>query len=363
MAIKEKAHEWYKKFERPVSSLSFIFGFIVDSLTLRRIDAFRDNLWIVFLLAVAGLFIALTHIQEGEIGDEVNPSKKHFWYVNIIQFAFGGLLSAYLVFYFRSADIFSTWPFILILALAIVANEVFKNHYVRFSFQISLLFLSIYAFAIFLVPVLTHKIGWWIFLLSGVISLSLLMLFILILYRFIKEELIKSKKIILSSVAGIFALINILYFTNLIPPIPLSLKDAGVYYSIQKNSAGNYDVTYESYDWRRYFKMYPEFKHVAGTPVYVYSAIFSPKELNLAIIHEWQHYDESLGEWGKGTPIKLSVVGGRGEGFRTYSSRSNLAPGKWRIIIKTEQGQTIGHVRLNLVPVSVEPILISDVKK
>jgi hypothetical protein len=363
MLLLEKTRSLYSRFERPVSSLSFVFGFIVDSLTLRRIDAFRDNLWIVCLLAVAGLFIALTHIQEGEIGDESNPSKKHFWYVNLIQFAFGGLLSAYLVFYFRSTDFFSTWPFILIIALAVIANEVFKNHYVRFSFQISLFFLSVYAFAIFLIPVLLHKIGSWIFLLSGAISLTFIAIFSLILSRFIKKELIESKKMILSSIFGIFVLINFLYFTNLIPPIPLSLKDAGAYHSIQKNSDGNYNVTYEDYGWRGYFKLYPEFKEIAGSPVYVYSAIFSPKKLNLTVVHEWEHYNTEQNKWVMERAIALPVVGGRDGGFRTYSMRSSLTPGKWRVVIKTKQGQTIGHVRFNIVPVDTEPKLVSGLKQ
>lgn len=363
MFLLEKTRSLYEKFERPISSLSFVFGFIVDSLTLKRVDTLRDNLWVAFLLFIAGLFIALTHIQEREIGDEKDPSKRHFWYVNIIQFAFGGLLSTFLVFYFRSADLFSTWPFILLIVLAVAANEYFKNHYVRFSFQISFFFLSVYAFAIFLVPVLLRKIGAWVFIFSGTISLALIALFILILYRFIKDELVKSKKMIFSSVVGIFLIINFLYFTNLIPPIPLSLKDAGIYYSVQKDAAGNYRVTHEAYDWKKYFKLYPEFKQTIGSPIYAYSAIFSPKELNVTILHEWQHYDTKQGKWVTERTISLPVIGGREGGFRTYSSRSNLAAGKWRVAIKTSQGQTIGHVRFNNVITATTPTLVTEIKK
>lgn len=363
MALAEKTLNLYGRFERPISSLSFVFGFVLDAFTLRRVDTPRENAWILLLLFIAGLFIAIIHAREGEAGDEHNPNKAHFWYVNILQFAFGGLLSAFLVFYFRSADLFSSWPFILLLILAVVANEYFKNHYVRFSFQISFFFLSVYAFTIFAVPVVLHKIGHFIFLLSGLASLSVISLYILILSRFIKKDLMESKKTISLLIAGIFAFINFLYFTNIIPPIPLSLKDAGVYHSIQKNQEGNYDVTYENYGWEGYFKLYPEFKEVAGSPVYVYSAIFSPKELNLTISHEWQHYNEAQNRWVTERVISLPVVGGREGGFRTYSARSSLAPGKWRVAIKTEQGQTIGRVRFNNVLVDVTPVLVNSVKR
>lgn len=158
---------FYGRFERPISSLSLIFGFVFDALTLKRVDTIWENIWIVAHLVIVGVFITLIHLQMNEKGGEANPKKAHFWYVNILQFFFGGILSTYLVFYFRSTDILTTWPFIFVLVLAFLANESLKRHYIRLSFQISLFFLSIYSFAIFLVPVLTHQIGARIFLISG----------------------------------------------------------------------------------------------------------------------------------------------------------------------------------------------------
>ncbi|MFA4975777.1 MAG: DUF2914 domain-containing protein [Candidatus Paceibacterota bacterium] len=359
----EKTRNWYGRFERPISSLSLISGFIFDIVTLKRLDTFWENSWIFGHIIIVGLFIALIHMEEKEAGDEENPEKKHFWYVNILQFFFGGLLSAYLVFYFRSADIFVTWPFILILVIAFIANESLKRHYVRFSFQISLFFLSVYSFVIFLIPIILHKIGPSIFLLSGLISLIVISLFVLILFYFKKSEFKESKKMILSLIVGITILINFLYFTNLIPPIPLSLKDAGVYHFIQKNQNGNYLVTYEDYGWQNYFKLYQDFKKTPESPIYVYSAIFSPKNLNLNIIHEWEHYNENQNKWVIGTTINLSVIGGRDGGFRTYSMRSNLEYGKWRVNVKTLSGQMIGRIRFNIIPVEIEPILINEVKE
>ncbi len=348
---------FYGRFERPISSGSLVLGFVFDALTLKRVDTFWENIWILVHIVVVAIFIILIHSQKGESGDEANPSKKHFWYVNILQFFFGGLLSTYLVLYFRSADFFATWPFILFLALAFIANESLKRHYVRLSFQISLFFLSIYSFMIFLIPVLIHKIGTWVFLLSGLFSLFFIILFIFILFYFTKEKFSQSKKLIVYSISGIFILVNLLYFTNLIPPIPLSLKNAGPYHSIQRNSSGNYDATFEDQDWKSYFKLYPNFNMTTGAPVYVYSSIFSPADLNLTIVHEWQHYDENQNDWVTESEINLSLLGGREEGFRTYSVRNNLSSGKWRVKIKTKSGQVVGQTRFNIVPVGVEVIL------
>ncbi len=354
---------WYGKFERPISSGSLILGFIFDALTLKRVDTLFENIWILAHLVIVAIFIILIHTEKSEVNDEKNPSKKHFWYVNILQFFFGGLFSTYLVLYFRSADIFSTWPFILLLAVAFIANESMKRYYVRLSFQIGLLFLSIYSFAIFLVPVILNKIGAQIFLLSGLVSLALIILFIKILFHFIKDKFEQGesslkilKKRISYLISGIFILFNILYFTNLIPPIPLSLKDAGVYHSVGKNRFGNYIATTEDQGWLGYFKLYPDFKIINGQPVYVFSAIFSPSNFNLIIVHEWQHYDETQNKWITESLINLPVVGGRDGGFRTYSARKNIPAGKWRVNRKTIQNQTIGTARFNIIPVETEII-------
>lgn len=353
---------FYGRFERPISSLSLIFGFVFDALTLKRVDTIWENIWIVAHLVIVGVFITLIHLQMNEKGGEANPKKAHFWYVNILQFFFGGILSTYLVFYFRSTDILTTWPFIFVLVLAFLANESLKRHYIRLSFQISLFFLSIYSFAIFLVPVLTHQIGARIFLISGFLSLIFITIFLAILFFFIKDRFTESKKLIVFLILGIFLLVNLLYFTNLIPPIPLSLKDAGIYHSVVRNTDGNYDVTSEDYGWKGYFTLYPDFKEVSGEPVYAFSAIFSPKGLNITIVHEWQHYDQVQNKWTTERVINLPVVGGRDGGFRTYSVRTNLALGKWRVNVKTTQNQTIGQIRFNIVTSLTAPALVDMVK-
>ncbi len=366
MMFVDPIRNFYGRFERPISSMSLVGGFLFDALTLKRLDTLWENIWILAHLLLVAIFIVLIHVQESTEGDETNPSKKHFWYVNLLQFFFGGILSTYLVFYFRSTDILTTWPFILLLVVAFWANESLKRHYVRFSFQISLFFLSIYSFAIFLVPIILHKMGVGIFLLSGILSLVFIFCFIATLFYFIKERSVRdryeSKRMILALISGIYILVNILYFTNLIPPIPLSLKDAGAYHQIEKTPDGNYSVQYEDHGWKTYFDLYPDFNQIPGSPVYVYSAIFSPSNLNLTIHHEWQYYDEITKKWRTESVINLPVIGGRDGGFRTYSMRTNLKAGKWRVNIENASGQVIGHERFRIVKSETTPPLSTETK-
>ncbi len=352
-----KVTNWYGRYERPISSLSLVGGFVFDALTLKRVDMFWENLWIFGHVFVIAFCIILTNSLENSPGDEADPEKVHFWLVNTLQFFFGGLLSVFLVFYFRSAELSSSWPFILILGIAFWANESLKRHFVRLTFQLSLFFLSIFCCFIYMVPVVIHKIGAGPFLIAGFLSLLLMLIFLHILVRFSREKFYRSRKMVAISITCIFLSMNILYFTNLIPPIPLSLKDSGVFHSISKNSSGAYTAFYEDYGWRSMLQVYTNFHYKAGDTVYAYSAVFSPSSLDLSILHEWQHYDESKGDWVTYGTSELPVVGGRDGGFRTYSKRSNLAPGLWRVNVETTNGQVIGRLRFDIIPVESSPLL------
>ena len=351
-----KIKNWYSKYERPFSSLSLIGGFIFDALTLKRVDLFWENFWVVAHLVIVGTCIVLINAFEKSEGDEANPSKLHFWLTNIQQFFYGGIWSTYLVFYFRSTDIAAGWPFLLILALSFWANESLKRHFVRLIFQISLYFLAIFSFAIFLVPVLLHKIGPQIFLLAGLLSVAVILLFLFLVFYTSGRKFRANWGLLFGSIVGLYVLVNVLYFFNLIPPIPLSLKTAGVYYSVKKNSLGQYEVLGRGAKFTDYFNLYPNFYQLPGQPVFVYSAIFSPPELNIDVVHEWQHLNTATNNWETINRIPLHIVGGRDGGFRTYSLKTaGLTPGHWRVNVLTTQGQVIGRIRFNLILADVLP--------
>ncbi len=128
------ARSWYARFERPISSLSLISGFVFDALTLVRVDVFWDNFWVAAHLAivtVCAVWINLLNNTPNESGTrpEADPHSLHFWLVNVMQFFFGGLLSVYLVFYFRSGTIATSWPFVFMLGLGFIAKEYVKSRF------------------------------------------------------------------------------------------------------------------------------------------------------------------------------------------------------------------------------------------
>jgi hypothetical protein len=351
---------WYGKFERPISSLSLIGGFVFDAVTLTRVDEFWENFWVGAHLLIVAVCIILINIQENEGENESNPNKLHFWLVNALQWFFGGLLSTYLVFYFRSGTLVVSWPFFVILTAAFIANERLKKHYPRLTFQISLLFLSIMLFSAYIVPVVMGQIGQLMFALSGMVSLVVLALFLWILWLSAREKFKKSRIPLFFSVAGIFIAINILYFYNIIPPLPLSLKDAGIYQSFIVNGPGNYITQSEDQGFFRFLRPADNIHITPGTTLYAYSAIFSPTSFKTSVIHEWQQYDETEKAWTTRSRIILTTVGGGDRGYRTFSLVENVTAGKWRVNVKTPEGQIIGRMDFDVTMVSSTPILLTE---
>jgi hypothetical protein len=356
--ILERAQRFYARIERPFSSISLIGGFVFDALTLTRVDQFWENLWVLGHLAIVTICALIINLMENSSGhDEENPAKLHFWLVNIMQFFFGGIFSTFLVFYFRSGSIATDWPFLALLAVCFIANERLKKHYARLAFQIALLFISYYAFAIYLMPILFHEISTPVFLLSGAASLVAIGLFILVLRKFSHERFVgRAKWFTRGAIVTIFIAVNVLYFYNLIPPLPLSLKDAGIYQSFVVNGPGDYTAQSENQGWFSFFDWSETIQVPPGAPLYAYTAVFSPTNFNTNIVHVWQYYDATQnggsGAWTTQARVSLAVTGGADGGYRTFSLLPSPTAGSWRVNVETPRGQIIGQLRFNVVVTS-----------
>jgi len=353
--------DWYETHERRVSTWSFLGGFFFDALTLQRIDALRDNLWIAINLGIVGICIVLLNKRDNE-SRKSSESSMHFWLFNILQFGFGAVIGSFFIFYFRSATLAVSWPFLFLILGALVANELFQKRYARLVFQLSFFYLSLFLFAIFLVPIFLHRFGPEIFLLSGVVSLALLWLFIQILKRFAREKFRESRVPLIGAIAVIFVGVNILYFTNLIPPIPLSLKEAGIYHTLIRSADGDYTLQGEKKGVQEYFHLRQNVQWLSGETLFAFSAVYSPGSLNTTIVHEWQYEDLETGEWITTTRVPLRLSGGRVDGFRTYSAKSSLTPGPWRVNVSTPRGQIIGRINFLVIPTETKPLLFTTVK-
>lgn len=351
----EELIRWY---ERYISPLSLIAGLLVDNyVLLRRVDLVESNLLLISYLAIAGGGIILINlIESGRL--------RHAWALAVapfipvvVQFAFGGLLSGFVTLYSRSAAFAVSWIFILALAALMVGNERFRKYYVRFSVQIAVYFAVLFSFFNFFLPIIFKQIGPAMFMFSGAASLISITLFLLLLKRIVPETVARDRTKVARTIAVIFLVFNVLYFTNLIPPLPLSLKEAGVYHRVTRVGS-EYHLLAEPVPWyEQYLNYNTTFRRTAGEDTYVYSSIFAPTGLSTVVLHQWQRYDTDTKSWVTTDTVQFTINGGRDGGYRGYSIKSGLSPGEWRVNVLTQYGQTIGRVTFTVVAVSSEPML------
>ena len=101
---------------------------------------------------------------------------------------------------------------------------------------------------------------------------------------------------------------GIILFSNLIPPVPLSIRDAGVYHNVYR-SGGGYVVEAEPKTFWQKFSLSPTVHLVAGQPLYVFTSIYSPTDLDTDIVHEWEYYDATKNQWVSVSKVLFQVLG------------------------------------------------------
>ncbi|MCB9805564.1 DUF2914 domain-containing protein [Candidatus Nomurabacteria bacterium] len=356
--IKEKITQH----ERILLFLSLIFGFIVDSLTLNRADQVLDNIILISQLSLAGGTLLLTFLKkEKEI--------KSFIFLKIqpllpymMQYAFGGLFSGFLVLYIRSGALITSFPFLLTLLVLLISNEFIHEKYPFLTLQTTILFIAVLSYSNMITPVILNQTGTFIFILSTLIALLIISLFVLLLTKVLPKTFSRSKDLLKGSIIITFLVFHFLYFTNIIPPIPLSLKDGGIFHSLTKLPNGDFQVQGEKHEWYRPFKDYNNTFHwTSGETIYAFSAVFTPIEVREKIYHQWSYFDEKALRWIDSDRIPITIYSGRDSGFRGYSQKSAVFTGKWRVDIENEKGQVIGRLRFDIVKSSQKPSLVARV--
>jgi hypothetical protein len=341
---------WY---ERYLSPIALVAGFILDTLYLtRRVDLWQTNALLFSYLVLAALGITLINILE--TGRIRHPRMITMFPLIpvVVQFAFGGLFSGYLSLYSRSASLAVSWLFVLALAFLLIGNERFTRLYVRFPFQVGIYFAALFSFFIFFLPVVFKEIGMLVFLASGAVSIAVIAL-LLAASRLLAPGIARTDWLrAIGAVAVVYAVINGLYFADIIPPLPLSLKDAGVYHSVERQPDGSYLLTAEPRAWYEEYLRYETTYHQGATssaPVYVWSTVFAPTGLSTTIKHQWQRYDEAARIWMTTDSVSFPITGGRDGGYRGYTAKAGVSPGRWRVNVLAEGGKLITRIGFTVV--------------
>jgi hypothetical protein len=332
-----------RPYERHLSAAAMVGGYGFDNVAYGRVDhPITQTLLLVYLLVAAGS-IMLLHYLQAHVEWEGFAAKLRGFLPMLTQFVFGSLWSAFLVFYARSGVLASSWPFLLVLACIFLGNEIFRAYHSRLIFTSVLFFFALLSYAIFMVPVFTRTIGTLTFVLSGVAAALIFLLFVRLLNRLSAARLGEVRWQMLGGAAAVFAAVNGLYFLSVLPPLPLAMQQAGVFHSIKRMGPVYYAMT-ESQHWSVYLGVPPVLHVAGGEPVYVFSAVFAPIKLSTTVVHRWQRYDDVKGRWAAVQSVPYEITGGRGNGYRGYTKKTNPRPGLWRVDVDTIDGRLIGRI-------------------
>jgi hypothetical protein len=340
-----------------MAPFAFLAGFIFDIFTLIRVDAVRDHVFLIGHLLISATGIALVNFgSAGKLRGKF--SEMAAWLAPLmIQFSIGALFSSSVILYWRSGSIAGSWPFLGALAFLLVGNEFFRERYKRFIFHISAYFIALTSYAILALPLVFGKMGPEIFVASSLASLAAVCIAIVLLALILPEIIRGHVRNLALTIGGIFAVFNLLYFTNIIPPIPLALKQLEIAHSVVHTSTG-YEVTFEPQSWTRFIPGKQETYHwVAGTQIFAYSSVFAPTAIQGTIVHHWLYFNPETRSWEEQAKIRFALVGGRDGGYRGYTQKSLITPGSWRVDVKTERGQLLGRVTFTVLEVETMPTL------
>ncbi len=323
---------------------AFLLGFILDNLTLTRVDQVFDNVVLLSYVILAMISIMLLYAGIAErYGERTNLFLKSKAPI-LMQYAFGGLLSGMLIFYGRSSSIADSWPFLCVLLGVIYGNETIKDRSGRMVYNLVIFFTGLFAYVVLIVPVVLGKMGPLIFVGSGALALTIMYLFFQILEKIVPNFIELQKRSVVFFIGLIYITLNFLYFTNIIPPIPLSMKHVGIYHNVVHLENGGYELTHETQEWWSTNKDSDNVFHYSkGDSIYCYASVFAPARLAIDVYHRWEYYDEAKGDWVEHGRYQYSIEGGRGEGYRGYTSIANFREGEWRCTVETERGQVIGR--------------------
>lgn len=314
---------------RYAPAVFFLAGFLWDALTLGRTIKTVDLFILLgYLIGAAAILMA--------IGRGV--TFRYSQYMNsVLQFFFGGIFSALCIFYFLSSSGIAGWLFVLGLVALLVGNEFLQSAYSELTLSWAFFTLSATMFFNFALAHLFRSISTFWFYLGTLIALLL----VLALRSWSRHESASA----LPSI-GVAALMLILHLFNLIPPVPLVKKEMLIAHDLHRSNGG-YVARVEPPGSRFWRRSSPTFHRAGGERVYCFTSVFVPQDITTTIRHRWEVLQD--GDWITTSTVPIRIAGGRQTGYRGFTYKQNVTPGKWRVTAESESGAAIGIVQFYVV--------------
>lgn len=341
----EKRRAWIllkRLFFHHQNLIFFSAGFLFDAFTLDRIDAWLDlSIQGLYLLALTILLV----LQQREAAGLWKPAGRiaRVWEFNLeaLHFLFGGLLSAYVIFYTRSGVNVRTFLFFGAAIALLVYNELPEARRWGMRLRMALYTFCIASFLIYFVPVLVGKMG------DGIFGLSILAAAVwsgglVTLLAFWEEEAVPAAVRLATPVAITLLALAGFYYLRWIPPVPLEMKFVGIYHKVQRKE-GVYELTFLKGPWYSFLKTQDRpYLARKGDKLYCFVRIFAPTRFTHEVTLHWRKLVK--GRWVTRDRVPLKIKGGRAEGYRGFAYKRKFEAGEWKILVETEDRRVLGKL-------------------
>lgn len=353
-----------EKHQKYAPLIFFIGGFIFDSLTLERIDRLYDLIVLCLYMTLLTVTLYLYNLVDDGKWKNTILERYEEYFPLAIQFFFGGLSSAFVIYFLRSVSLSKTISFFIILVALLFANEFLKKRISNKYLQFSVYFFVSFTFFAFIIPVFIKVMNTNVFIFSGLVSLVFTLVLIIVIYWISPST---RAEIRIGKIIGIifilYTTINLFYFFNLIPPVPLGFESGIVAHNIKVEN-NNYVVTYETDEWYVFWREHRlKFIYIPGEKVYVFTSIFAPTDIVKSIFHRWKWHNDNTGKWEIVEDLGYDITGGRDAGYRGYTFKNNAKKGLWKVEVITEEELIIGVIDFEIIiNTSLHPIRVVDKK-
>jgi hypothetical protein len=334
--VRERVRTLYERSRHWLPAAFFIGGFAWDAITLGRAIKPID------LVIILGYFVGAAAILL-VLGRGVTFRGSE--YLNaVLQFFFGGIFSALFIFYFLSASGLPELTVVLLLAATLIGNEFLESAYSELTLSWAFFTLSGVMFFNFALAHLFRSISVFWFYLGTLIAL---------LATIALRRLSTRPASIAPSIA-VAVILTTLHAFNFIPPVPLVKKEMIVAHDVRR-SGSSFAVEREPAGWRVWRSSSPDFHLAPGGRVYCFTSVFVPPGIETTIRHRWERHDDRRGEWTNAGVVPFRISGGREAGYRGYTFKRSVQPGRWRVIAESESGAAIGVLHFEVVAADTKP--------
>ncbi len=327
----------------------FAAGFVFDAFLVRRIDETRTLVQQgLYLVVDAALLARIIAWRQG-------PPHPGRWRERLpraadwlLHFTLGTLLNAYALFYVKSASGLASVLFFVIIASLLLVNELPSMRRLGPVVLYGLYSFCLTSYFAYLYPVLFGRMRWWMFVLAVATAAVPLAAIGVAHHRWTHDR----RQVVLHALApslGVQAVLLVLYTFKLIPPVPLSLMDIGIYHGVERTTSGAYRLTYATPPWVRFWQR-DDSRFVArpGDRVFCFFRVFAPTGFHDDVRVAWFYRQASQG-WMPAGDVPIAVTGGRDIGFAGYAYKQNWRSGDWRVVVDTADGREIGTRRFSIV--------------